>query len=109
MTLAPQERYEDPKTRKAGFENLVWNGVTPIVDDPKCTGAGTWTGAHYLYFLNPEHIELVWSPKRKMTPDTERIPEGKDARIYPYLSSLLVGMNMRKCHGYWPNINPSAA
>lgn len=106
--LSPQEQYTDAKTREAGFSNLVWNGITPIHDDPKCTGAGAWTGSHYLIFLNPDHIEMVWHPKRKMTPDTERIPEGKDARVYPYLSSLLVGMDMRKCHGYWPNIDPSA-
>lgn len=109
--FAPNERYEAGELKKAGFDgSIMWNGVTPIIDDPKCTGAGSFaTTAHYLYFVNTKHLDFIWHPKKKITVGEPRIPEGKDAVVIPYKLGCLMGTDLRKAHGYWSNISPSAA
>lgn len=105
-----QERYEvNKEMRDIGFNNIMLNGETPIYLDPKCTGAGSWTGSHSVFFLNTKYLEFIWHPDWKMVPDEPRIPEGKLARIIPYLIGCLLGTNCRKAHGYWTTANPSAA
>lgn len=109
--LAGQEQFTKPgdAKRPIGFENVVFNGKTVIYLDQKCTGGGSWTGSHHLWLLNPDHIDFIWHPKMKMVPDQERIPEGKFARIYPYMVGCTMFTDMRKAHGDWLTINPSAA
>jgi hypothetical protein len=112
--LSAQERFTDPVLRKAGFQNLMWNNQTPIVDDPYCTGSvargGSWTTAtHLLAFLNTQHIDWIWHPNRKLTLDEPRYPEGKEAKVLMYKFGAVLATDWRSVHGYWSTINPTAA
>lgn len=71
--LQPQQRYQDPKTLDAGFQNLTFNGATMMLDK-YCT-------ATYMYFLNSEHISLVADKEVDIMTTPFRTPTDQDAKV----------------------------
>jgi hypothetical protein len=48
--IQPQQRFGDQDTIKAGFNNILWNGIPVIVDSHVDSG--------YLYMINENYIDL---------------------------------------------------
>ncbi len=70
--LQPSQRFTDPKTAQAGFDNLLYKGA-PVVFDIDCT-ASTW------YALNSKFIKLKRHSSKWFTNTPFMRPPNQDAR-----------------------------
>lgn len=70
--LQPQMRYTDTETGDAGFQNLLFKGMTLMFD------ANVQAGV--VYFLNSKYLKLVGHRDRWFTPTPFVRPNDKDAR-----------------------------
>lgn len=70
--LQPNQRFTDPKTAQAGFQNLLYKGAVTMWDD--YTVAGNW------YFLNSKYLKLVTHKSNWMKQTPFVRPENMDAR-----------------------------
>ena len=76
--LQPAQRFTNPKTAEAGFENLIHKGCTVVWGDS--VESGTWTN------INPDHITLKkWNGTWLKATPMER-PVNRDAFYSQYLS-----------------------
>lgn len=71
--LQPQQRYTDPKTLDAGFQNLTFNGATMMMDKA-CTSTN-------MYFLNSEYLAFVVDKNTDMLTTDFRVPTDQDAKV----------------------------
>ena len=76
--LQPQQRFADPKTADAGFDNLLYRGMPVIVDD--------FVNSGDFYFVNTKYIKLRPHQGKWMAPTDFVRPHDQDA-IYAHVLS----------------------
>lgn len=74
----PQQRFADEDTLKAGFNNLLVNGIPVLVDSHCASG--------YLHMLNEAYISLV-------------VHKDEDFRFSPFISPT--NQNVKVAHIFW--------
>ena len=87
--LQPAQRFSDPKTAEAGFQNLLYRSA-PFTWDAD-------TPAKVLYFLNSKYVKLKVHSNKWFKPTPFDSPIGQDARystIYSY-GNLMVRNSSR--------------
>lgn len=75
-SLTPQQRFSDDKNAGAGFTNLMFMGVCPVIFDDQCP-------ASHMYLLNTDYLFLRPSPKREFKPLGDRASVNQDAIAMP--------------------------
>lgn len=75
--LQPQQRYTDPKTASAGFENLMYKSA-PVLWDEHIGGATPVTDQ--MYFLNSKFLKLKVHSDVWFKPTPFEKPHGQDAK-----------------------------
>lgn len=86
--IQPQQRFGDEDTIKAGFNNILWNGVPFIVDSHVDNG--------YMYMVNENYVNLKAHKDRdfKLTPFQQ--PTNEDASYaHVFWAGFLTGNNCR--------------
>jgi len=89
--LQPNQRFTDPKTAQAGFQNLLYKGSVTMWD--VYTTAGVW------YFLNSKYLKLVKHSDKWMERTPFVRPENMDARYALLLSYGNLVCSNRKRQG----------
>jgi hypothetical protein len=74
----PQQRFADEDTLKAGFNNLLVNGI-PVIIDSHCSSG-------YLYMLNEAYISLL-------------VHKDEDFRFSPFIQPT--NQNVKVAHIFW--------
>ena len=86
--IQPQQRFGDAETIKAGFTNILWNGIPIIVDSHVDSG--------YMYMINENYVQLKVHKERdfKLTPFQK--PVNEDATYaHIFWAGMLCGNNCR--------------
>lgn len=76
--LQPQQRFTDSETVKAGFKNILWEGIPILVDSHVSSGD--------LYFLNENYINMI-------------VHKDEDFRFEPFIKP--VNQNISTAKIYW--------
>lgn len=76
--LQPQQRFADPKTADAGFDNLLYRGMPVTVDD--------YVNSGDFYMVNTKYLKLRPHTNRWMTPTEFVRPYNQDAIFAQVLS-----------------------
>jgi hypothetical protein len=86
--IQPQQRFGDEETIKAGFLNILWNGVPVIVDSHVSSG--------YLYMINERYVMLKHHKDRNFVLTPFQQPTNEDAS-YAHVrwAGMLAGNNCR--------------
>jgi hypothetical protein len=86
--IQPQQRFGDEETVKAGFTNILWNGL-PIIVDSHCPSG-------YLFMLNEKYISLKYQKDRNFSLTNFQTPVNQDARYaHVFWMGALTGSNCR--------------
>lgn len=75
-SLQTNQRFSDDKGAGAGFQNLVYNGSTPVIYDDQCS-------ATRMYMLNTDYIFLRPAKGREFKPLGDRASVNQDAMVMP--------------------------
>jgi hypothetical protein len=76
--LQPQQRFQDSDTAKAGFKNILWEGIPMIIDSHVAAGD--------LYFLNENYISMI-------------VHKDEDFRFEPFIKPT--NQNISTAKIYW--------
>jgi hypothetical protein len=90
--LQPNQRFTDPKTAQAGFQNLLYKGAVTMFDAAYCP-TGTW------FFLNSKYLKLVTHKAKWMEQTPFVRPENMDARYALILCYGNLTISNRKRQG----------
>jgi hypothetical protein len=71
--IQPQQRFGDEDSIKAGFNNILWNGIPVLVDSHVDSG--------YLYMINENYIDLIVHTKRDFTMTAFQKPVNQDVSV----------------------------
>lgn len=86
--IQPQQRFGDEETIKAGFLNILWNGVPVIVD--------SHVDAGYLYMVNEKYVGMKYHKDRNFSLTTFQKPVNEDASYsHVYWAGMMYGNNCR--------------
>lgn len=86
--IQPQQRFGDEETIKAGFTNILWNGIPIIVDSHVDSG--------YLYMINERYVMLKYHKDRNFSLTPFQKPVNEDASYaHVYWAGMLCGNNCR--------------
>ena len=86
--IQPQQRFADEETLKAGFKNLIFNGVPVIVDSHVDSG--------YLYTINENYIQLIAHKDENFRFTGFRQPTNQNVKVAQILwAGAMTGSNNR--------------
>lgn len=86
--IQPQQRFGDEETIKAGFLNILWNGVPVIVDSHVSSG--------YLYMINERYVMLKYHKDRNFVLTPFQKPVNEDASYaHVFWAGMMAGNNCR--------------
>jgi hypothetical protein len=71
--LQPQQRFTDGETAKAGWSNLMFNGVALLAD--------SHVPANHLFFLNEKHLWLCYHPEMNFTSEPFQRPINQRVKV----------------------------
>jgi hypothetical protein len=86
--IQPQQRFGDEETIKAGFLNILWNGVPVIVDSHVSSG--------YMYMINERYVGIKYHKDRNFTLTPFQRPVNEDATYAAiFWGGMMYGNNCR--------------
>jgi hypothetical protein len=89
--LQPQQRFMDSETAKAGFQNLMFNGIPVIADNKAPTG--------YMYFLNEDFLHLYVHKDENMRFEPFVKPINQNIRVAKIYWAGALGSSNNRLHG----------
>lgn len=86
--IQPQQRFADEETLKAGFKNLIFNGI-PVIVDSHCSSG-------YLYTLNENYIQLAAHKDENFRFSGFRQPTNQNVKVAQiFWTGVMTGSNCR--------------
>ena len=86
--IQPQQRFGDEDTIKAGFLNILWNGIPVIVDSHVDSG--------YMYMINEKYVFLKHHKDRNFVLTPFQKPVNEDSSYaHVFWAGMLCGNNCR--------------
>jgi len=102
----PQQRFQDDGLLKAGFDNILMDGI-PWTVDSHAPGSGYGTADNYIIFANERYLFFYIHPDRDFKRDPIQKPINQDAYIGHVYYAGAFACNNRRMQGAMTTINPS--
>jgi hypothetical protein len=89
--IQPQQRFADEETLKAGFKNLIFNGI-PVIVDSHCTSG-------YLYCLNETYLGLLAHKDENFRFSGFRQPTNQNVKVAQIFWTGVMTSSNNRMHG----------
>jgi len=89
--IQPQQRFADEETLKAGFKNLIFNGIPVVVDSHLDSG--------YLYVVNENYIQLIAHKDENFRFSGFRQPTNQNVKVAQIFWTGAMTSNNNRMHG----------
>jgi len=88
--LQPQQRFQDSKTAKGGFENLMFNGK-PVIPDSNCP-------ANHFFLLNENYLHLFVHKDENMRFEPFQKPINQNVKVAKIYWAGAFGSSNNRLH-----------